>query len=279
MQQLHPADSLPSDYFVGPLFTLACLLLSVASSSFFGMNIGETSCRYKLDYSPDSRAFGIWSIIYTGCVVVCVLELTGTVPVLRSDVFFWWGGCWVCCGLWVPLFNDENLWLLAGALVAIGSGAATASAGSAVAGAWVPVNGSLSIAPALTWPLSLLAGWLLTATSLNVGILLKAADPDSDKTCIFIPTQKVGESNRLFQARRRALIREANSLSPAVVAFEVWVVAFVVAAVTIVARDPVLALPAVWAIGNMKAWPSWEYAYAMLVCALGAAGAVAVAWM
>lgn len=279
MQTLQPADSLSSDYFVGPLFTLVCLLVSVASSSFFGMNIGETSCRYKLDYSPNPRAFGIWSIIYTGCVVVCVLELTGTIPVLRSDVFFWWGGCWLCCGLWVPLFDDRNLWLLAGALVAIGSGAATASAGSAVAGAWVPVKGSLSIAPVLTWPLSLLAGWLITATSLNVGILLKAADPNSDKTCVRIPPQKPTESDRQFREKRRALIREANALSPAVVAFEVWVVAFVVAAVTMVARDPVLPLPAAWAIRNMKAWPSWEYGYAMLVCALGAAGAVAVAWM
>jgi hypothetical protein len=279
---MYPADALPSDYFVGPLFTLACLLISVAASAFFGMNIGETSCRYRLDYSPHGRAFGIWSIIYTGCVVVCIVEMTGTIPVLSRSVFLWWGACWLCCGLWVPLFDDRSLWLLGGALVAIGSGAFTASVGAAVAEAWVPVDSAsgrtLSVAPALVWPLSLLAGWLITATSLNVGILLKAADPNSDKTCVRVPPQKPTESDRQFRAKRRALIREAEASAPAVVAFEVWVVAFLVAVVTMVARDPVLALPAVWAIVNMKAWPCWEYGYAVLVCALGAAGAAAAAW-
>jgi hypothetical protein len=166
--------------------------------------------------------------------------------------------------------------------VAIGSGAFTASVGAAVAEAWVPVDSAsgrtLSVAPALVWPLSLLAGWLITATSLNVGILLKAADPNSDKTCVRVPPQKPTESDRQFQAKRRALIREAEAAAPAAVAFEVWLVAFLVAAVTMVARDPVLALPAVWAIVNMKAWPCWEYGYAVLVCALGAAGAAVAAW-
>lgn len=280
---MQPADSLPSDYFVGPLFALACLLVSVASSSLFGMNIGETSCRYRLDYSPDGLAFGIWSVIYTGCVVVCILEMTGTVPVLNRSVFLWWGVCWVCCGLWVPLFDDRSLWMLGGAFVAIGAGAATAWAGVAQAGAWVPVQSgserAVSLAPAFVWPLSLLAGWLLTATSLNVGILLKAADPNADKTCIRVPPQGMEESDRQFRARRRALLREANATTPAVVAFEVWVVAFVVASLTMAARDPLVALPAVWAIVNMKAWPCWEYGYAVLVCALGGAGAVAVAWV
>lgn len=282
---MQAADSLPPDYFVGPLFTLACLLVSVASSAFFGMNIGETSCRYRLDYSPNGRAFGIWAVIYAGCVVVCVLEMTGIVQVLDFSVFLWWGVCWLCCGLWVPLFNDRSIWLLAGALVAIGSGAAAASVGVAVAGAWVPVGSTLgptkvlSLAPALVWPLGLLAGWLITATSLNVGILFKAADTEADKTCVFIPPQKPMESARQFRARRRALIREADARAPAVVAFEVWVVAFVVAVVTMVARDPVVAVPAIWAIGNMKAFPSWEYLYAFLVCALGAAGGVAAAWL
>ena len=278
-----PVEALPSGYFAGPLFTLACLLVSVASSSFFGVNIGETSCKHRLDYSPNGCAFGIWAVIYTGCVVVCVWEMTGTVPVLNSSVFLWWGVCWLCCGLWVPLFNDRSIWLLTGALVAIGSGAVAASVGVAVAGAWVPVGSrgapeGLSFAPVLVWPLSLLAGWLITATSLNVGILFKAADPEAEKTCIFISPQKPMESGRQFQARRRALIREADARAPAVVAFEVWVVAFVVAAVTIVARDPVVAMPAIWAIANMKAFPSWEYLYAAFVCALGAAGGAAAAW-
>jgi len=147
---MEPADSLSRDYYVGPLFTLACLLVSVASSSFFGRNIGEISCRYRLDYSPNGRAFGIWGIIYTGCVVVCVVEITGLVPVLSSEVFFLWGGCWLFCSLWVPLFDDRRTCLLGGALVSIGSGAGCALAGAAVAKAWVPSQSSvLSLAPAL----------------------------------------------------------------------------------------------------------------------------------
>ena len=85
-----PVNALPSGYYAGPLFTLTCLLVSVASSSFLGVNIGETSCKYRLDYSPNGRAFGIWAVIYTGCVVVCVLEMTGTVPVANMKAFPSW---------------------------------------------------------------------------------------------------------------------------------------------------------------------------------------------
>ena len=279
---MQPADSLPPDYYIGPLFTLGCLAISIISSVRFGKNIGETSCRYRLEYSPAGRAFGIWGVIYGGCLVVCVLQLSGTLPVLEQRVFYWWGGCWVCCGLWVPLFDDESLWKLAGALVAIGTAAATASIGTAVAGAWVPMawdERQLSVAPALVWPLGLLAGWLITATSLNIGILLEAMDPAANKTCVFVHPQTLGETDQQFNARRRRLIRERNAMAPAVVAFEVWVIAFVVAGATMVVRDPVLALPAIWAILNMKAFPSCEYWYAIVVCALGSAGAVAIAWM
>lgn len=274
-----------SGNFVGPLFTLVCLLLSVISSAFFGINIGDTSCRYRLDYSPHARTFGIWTVIYGGCVVVCIVHAAVGLNVLSQSVFVWWGVCWLCCGAWVPLFDDVSLWLLSSSLVVLAAGAVAASLGTAAAEAWVPVASepseqhyvTLSVAPLLEWPLSLLAGWLLTASALNFGIVLKAADPESSETCVLIPPQKPDETNRQFRARKRALIREANSAAPAAVAYEVWLLSYLVAIFSMLTRSPVLAIPPIWAISNMRAFPSYAYTYAIVVCALGSGGAVAAA--
>ena len=54
----------PGAYAFGPLAVLSALALSAASTRIWSRNVGETSCGWRTDYSPDGRAFGIWTVLY-----------------------------------------------------------------------------------------------------------------------------------------------------------------------------------------------------------------------
>lgn len=265
-------------HMVGPLALLSALVLSLLSSRVWSRNVGETSCAWRTDYSPDGRAFGIWSVIYLGTVGAALAQLTNQVVVFDWGASFFWGLAWVFCALWVPLFDAEYPGALRAAMVQILAAAACATGAAALSRMWLIDAGAPPAQRweqvALGWPLTLLAGWLAAAAAINVGIAWKASDPDSAQTCVRVPPQRRGESARDYRARRRVLYREAYAKAPARVSFVPVLLATGVGALATWMRDPLYPVPLVWAVVNLPAFPSCEYLATLLVCGCGSAGAV-----
>lgn len=128
-------------------------------------------------------------------------------------------------------------------------------------------------AVALGWPLSLLAGWLLTAASLGVGIAVKAGRSDASTECVRVPPRGRDEAEQAYRQRRRVLYRESYARAPAVESPVPIALSAAVAGLAVLIRDPLLPLPLAWAIVNLKAFPAVSYALAIVVCGCGVAGA------
>lgn len=261
-------------YIIGPLTVLSCMLLSIASIRVWRRNIGETSCGWRLDYSPDGRTFAIWSVIYLWTFGAVVAQLTGLVHVLDWWTNFFWGVAWVACGLWVPLFDAEYPEALRAAAAMIG-----AASGWALAGVW---HGQLWKADtarqrveqlAMGLPLTLLCGWLLTATSLGVGIAIKANGVDAYADCVRVSPRRIDESEEAYRYRRRVFYREAYAKAPARVSLVPLVLSVVVGGLAAAVPDPVLCAPLFWAVLNLKAFPSVVYLLSLVVLACGATAA------
>jgi len=251
-------------YVVGPLAVLSGLVLSVVSLRTWSRNVRETACAWRIDYSPASRAFGpIWSLIYAGTVAVVVAQVTNQVVVFDWWVNFLWALAWMFCALWVPFFDAQHIGALRAAMVQILAAAACATAATGLSRMWLVGEG----APperrveqvALGWPLSIFAGWLVAASAINVGIVAKASDPTLKPTC-------VREASRGYEG--------AYADMPVRVSIVPVLLACGVGGVTVWIRDPLYAVPLMWALVNLPAFPCWEYFVALLLCAGGSAGAV-----
>lgn len=266
---------------IGPLAVLSACVHSAVSSGIWSRNIGETSCRWRTAYNPDGRAFGIWSVIYTGTLLSVALQLLEIIPTVGWWTSLLWSISWAWCGVWVPLFDGEYPRALLSAAVAISVAAATAVAGawveSATGGSWScpatgnegPLLGSCVLA---TWPLSLLGGWLLAASTLNIGIAsLANSGASEDLACVKLPPRRPGETADQYRRRRRVAYREANAVAPVERSVVPPVLMVGVLALSLAANDALLSLPLAWAILNMSAWPSSEYVVAV-VASLGVSG-------
>ena len=270
---LESAALVPGAHAVGPLAVLSALILSAASTRIWSRNVGETSCGWRTDYSPDGRAFGIWGLLYLGTVATALLQLSSLVFVVDWWANFYFALTWVFCAAWVPLFDAES----PGFLVLAATQIARAAAGGRW-GAWLADagrdRGTRVTAVALSWPLSLLAGWLLTATSIGVGIAAKANAHDAQKACILVPPQERDETERSYRQRRRVLYREAYARAPAVESPVPIVLSAALAGLAVLIGDPLLPLPLVWAIVNLKAFPAVSYVLSIVLCGCGVAGAL-----
>jgi hypothetical protein len=255
---------------IGPLAVLSAAALSIAATSIWSRNVGDTSCGWRVDYSPNGRAFGIWGLLYTGTFAVCVIQTTGSVPVFDWWVHFLWALSWLSCTFWVPLFDAESPASLSWACVKILLAALSGTAAVWVAAMWTGEESRWGRV-GLGCPLTLLAGWLLTASSINVGIVYKATRPGARVSCVKVPPRQQHESHSQYRERRRALYRKQYASAPLRVSFVPVVLAVGVAALSVGASDPLLAAPLAWAIVNLKGFPCVEYVAALVVCASGAA--------
>ena len=261
-------------YLFGPLMVLSACLLSMASSAIWSRNVGETSCGWRTDYSPDGRAFSIWAVIYIGTVVSALTQVIG-VLVFDWWVNFFWGLAWVCCAIWVPTFDAEYPSALRTAALVISGSAGFSLAGAWLSQMWVDVEGATRAQKIGTgWPLTLLAGCLLTATSINWGIAFKASNPNTASSCVRVEAQRKGESDSSYRYRRRIAYRESYAKAPAVVSPVPVLLAVVLGGLSAAIPDPILVVPLIWAVVNLKAFPSVLYVFGLVV-ALGG-GTIAV---
>lgn len=264
-------------YVVGPLAVLSATILSLISSAIWSRNVGETSCAWRTAYSPDGRAFGIWGIIYVGTFTVALVQLTDMVGVFDWGVSLMWGLAWTCCALWVPLFDAESPGALLAAMVAILAGAGFATLGVWMSQMWMLEPGASADQRlqqvALGWPLTLLAGWLATASSINVGIAWMANDVDATQTCVKVPPRRPDESEGDYRNRRRVIYREAYASAPMQTSVVPLFLAAALAVLAVIIRDPLYPLPLAWAVLNLRSFPSCVGLVSLLVCACGVVGA------
>ena len=222
---------------VSVVLLLCFFVVSTGLTWWFGRQIGDTSCKFSPPlFSPSRRAFGIWSIIYTFWILNIAMQLADAfgegnmVADPTSNVFI--ATSWLLAGLWVAVFSGGDR-----VRVTIASFILLASAGSALAASflahdWNVVNYARMLTVGL--PASLLAGWLCVASTLAIGIAVKANDGVPD-TCI-------------PKDREYSILDTPNdyffSLVPmsAAVVVSLWVV---------LAGDPVVGLPVIWGIANM----------------------------
>ena len=245
--------------WIGPMAVLTALLFSIVALRVWDRLIGETTCNWRVAYSPDNRAFAIWTLLYPSAVVAVLLQwLALALPSDLAVLDWWtnlgWAGAWLCGGLWIIAFDKEegcNFWLSALFLL---SGAGCGVAALASEGAWRLHRSDVRAAAIVTTvPLALLAGWMLVASALNVGIALRATG-----VCGGPPDVRCAE-------RLRA--RRSTSLTDEQLARRVWsslrrqwdaregadysswellplvLLALVVAALAYVAFEPLLPLP------------------------------------
>jgi hypothetical protein len=269
----------PYAAWVGPACVLSATLLSSASGWVWRRNIGETSCRWRTAYSPRSRAFAIWSLIYLGTGLSALAQLAAR-PRSGLLVLGWWtnalwAAAWGCCALWTPLFDAEVPQALRAAAALLGLGAAAGLAGAAVERPWMLGGAERAAAVLTSAPLTLLAGWLAVAAALGWGIAAKALDPAVDPLVCEAPPRREGEGERAYRERRRRLFRELSKKAPARVSAVPPLLAALVAGLAAAVPDPLYVLPLAWAITNLPAFPSAAYVGALLLLAGGAGVACA----
>ncbi len=283
-------DVLPGGvYAIGPLAVVSALFLSLTSGRVWSRNVGETSCAWRTDYSPDGRAFSIWAVIYVATISSVIAQLTNGVTIFDWWVNFLWALAWALCALWTPLFDAESPGALRAAAFIIVAAAACSTAATALSRQWVVDNGEGGVdwrghpfdeeglrteQVSVGSPLSLLAGWLTVAAAINVGIAHKASDPGASAACVRVEARRDDESERDYRNRRRVLYREAYAKAEVRVSIVPLLLAVFVGGLSTLMRDPVYAAPLMWGIVNLRAFPSCEYVMALLVCACGFAGAI-----
>ena len=255
---------------LGPLAVLSGTLLSMVSVAVWRRNVGNASCRWRVSYEPDDNAFGIWVIIYGWSIFLLSVQVTGQLPIVSWATSLLWAASWTAAAVWPPLFDADSPAALRAAAVMISTAATFATGAAWASSQWVADSAeSLALQTLVGAPLSLLAGWLLTAASLGVGIAAKASADDAERTCV--EPRRLGESRDAYRRRRAVVAADAVAQGkPSVVPL---VLAVSAAALAVCATDPILPIPLVWAQANSRSFTAVPVA-AMCVGAFGSACAL-----
>ena len=138
------------------------------------------------------------------------MQITTLLVILGWWASFLWGLAWVCCTIWVPLFDAEYPDALRAAALVIACAAVAALMGAWESQMWVADDWEQRGKQlAVGVPLTLLAGWLLTASSIGIGIAWKASQPGAYSTCVRVEPKRDDETEADYRRRRRVLYREA----------------------------------------------------------------------
>ena len=263
-------DTTRLTYWLGSITVINGILLSLTSNSIFGRTIGEISCQWRVDFSPHRRTFAIWAVIYTLTFVSCMVQIGGgasqELPTLSWSTMYFWSSAWNTVTLWPPIFDREHAYNLGAASVVLIVVTVMACLAIVSERAWRERS---TVAILLTAPISLLAGWLMVASALNVAIAWKAAfaDPADAIDC---GPKTADMTERAYREKRRKILeddyaRRAKVFSPVPV-----LLAVLVSGVSVLLPDPLLVVPAMWAIVNQAFFPSWAYGLSLLLLVVAA---------
>jgi hypothetical protein len=232
---------------LGPWFLLGGYLFGIALN--VNRRIGDVSCAWRLSYSPGPGAFGIWGVIYSWSLVSIVLQLAhgylapSYIGVPQANYLE--ALAWAAAGVWGVTFGRGANYsdipgyiglaafvLVAAALLALGA--------VSVEQSWRSDNVWQMLGVGV--PYALLAGWLVVAATVNIGIAIVSATRAPDERCAR------GRWDGEYGQRLRAQPIEPSRFSkwvPCLAAIGVSVAAFLL-------PDPVLVLPVAWGIWKMR---------------------------
>ena len=282
---------------VGAAVVLVSMGVSLVALRVWGGRMGETACKWRVAYAPKGRAFSIWGLIYASTLASAAAQCTTLVPTLSLECSAMWAASWLFCAAWVVLFDAggsaaaplaahatsahataaleaasaaESLQAAAAMLAAAAVAAVLAATMQA---AWLSKCTEKWEKRLLALPLSVLAGWLCVAAALGIGIARKASSGEAAENCEIEKFD--GEGDATFRERRRDTYRKWSEEAPAEASRVPLLLACVVAALAALVPDPLLGLPAAWAIANLKGFPEVGHGHvlSLLILALGSGGA------
>jgi hypothetical protein len=226
----------------GPWWVLAGFVWGIVMN--VGRRIGDISCAWRLSYSPAGPAFGIWGVIYLWTFASIVLQLAhgylAPTYIGEPQSNYLIGGAWALVGVWGRVFGvgaDEDKPGTIGVAASV-LAAATLLAVTAVAVEQSWRSGNVAKIVGVGVPYALFAGWLAVATVLNASIAYVAATTAPDTRC----------TRGRYKDRLLTEPIESSAWSryvPLSVAVAVSIVAFLM-------PDPVLVVPVLWGIYNMR---------------------------
>lgn len=160
-----------------------CCAASYAAVRVFAGNMGRISCTYRVDFSPRTRAFAIWLPIYAASLASALLVAFGAdgfAGHVEDAVLWLWAAAWAGTALWSVAFgrierDPENApWYFAASAVSLLVSAACSGVAVYVLNAWSDVRNVVAGRAFVQFSISLLSGWLLCASVLNLALLDEA---------------------------------------------------------------------------------------------------------
>ena len=266
-----PPPPVPSDHgflaAAAPVGVLFAISMTIVAIAFFGGMIGELACSWRLSYSPSGAAFSIWGLIFLWSIGSCVYQLLNGFDEIytytsKPRVNLLEMAAWLLSAVWVVAFSAERgvdpiravttamFFLVAAMFCAMGA--------AVTEGAWR--NDHVGRILGVGVPYSLLAGWLWAASGVSVGIVVKAWTVPADSRC------------RNDQRRHYTTLLRADPLEW--YGWESWaplLLATGISAIAFLLPDPILPLPMIWAIRNMKGhFKNWLALELLMVTVLAA---------
>ena len=266
----------------GAVVLLLGLSLAICGSAVWG-DFGGVTCKRRLTYSPDNRAFSIWGLIWLWFVVSNFAQLGGVAlgwqdvrPSFVTNALM--ATSHALCAPWAYFFGhadsphtDRGLFIAAIVLVSAATLAVTAVAEAGV------MRGERSSAAVLLvgTPYALYAGWMCVAAALNLGIVALLPWPPARH--IVAVAEAGAEAETATKALQECVAHRSSYsiFSAAPPGFESRVPLVIVSVVSVLALaipSPILPLPALWATFNMYGTVYTRTAFVLAALASGCAG-------
>lgn len=251
------------EHVFGPSAQLFGCGSSILANWIWGRMIGDVACGWRLAYSPDGPAFGIWGVIYIWTALSILFQF-----LTNMNDTTWYcapfganalmGGAWLACSLWIWFFSladSKNVRDgLGWAALCLVTAAGCALSAVIWERSWAAETIELVRILTVGVPYALFAGWLTVAASLSVGVYVASETRDPDENC-----EKEDEL--------RILRAEGNDR------YVPLVVAVAVFAVGVGLPDPVLFVPLGWGVFWMVATVPTRAALGVAVIGAGVATA------
>ena len=241
-----PAPPAPDDQWrtvSGTIALLATFALGIVLNCTCGRNIGQSACAWRVSFSPHSRAFRIWVIIYAWMVFSITVQMVNGFGPITYAAAPWTNYLlalsWLLCGLWVIAFSrvePRRLGIVFAAFI-LASAALSATSAVGIEASWRSVHDPWRVF-AVGIPYSLFAGWLCVACVINIAIAFKSFQYAPDYICY--------TERSAYTTTWKAEAVDGQSWVSAVplsTAVLISVYAFLV-------PDPILPLPAAWGMNR-----------------------------